>query len=165
MKRLTERLTAHFLSGQATRDEARIVVRHLLTQCLRCATGGRGQFFLPFQEVPLMTDAEAVAQAQLDILVRVLEMLGESLRRIDRELPPSPQEMSREDEGSGSDVTSEIHRAIQCALADHVNPVTAALRAASIYKPAAAPESKKRVRRPGKDRRKKKAGGLRKRKA
>jgi hypothetical protein len=113
-----------------------------------------------------MTDAEAVAQAQLDILVRVLEMLGDFLRRIDRELPPSPQEISREDQESDSDITSEIHRAIQCALADHVNPLTAALRAASIYKPVAAlPEGKKSARHSGKNRRKKKAGGLRKRKA
>ena len=111
-----------------------------------------------------MTDLEAVAQAQLDIILRVLEMIGDFLRRIDCGLPPSPQEMSREDLGSDSDVTSEIHRAIQCALADHVNPLIAELRAASVYKPAP-PESKKRVRRPGKGRRKKKAGELRKRKA
>lgn len=112
-----------------------------------------------------MTDAEAVAQAQLDILVRVLEMLGEFLRRIDRELPPSPQEISREDDESDSDVTSEIHRAIQCALADHVNPLTVALRAASVYTAAAPRESTKHVRRPGKDRRKKKNNRPRKRKA
>jgi hypothetical protein len=112
-----------------------------------------------------MTDAEAIAQAQLDILVQVLEMLGNFLRRIDRELPPSPQEISREDQGSDSDVTSEVHRAIQCALADHFNPLTASLRAASIYKPAAPLESKRHVRPPGKDRRKKKADRPRKRKA
>ena len=41
MERLTERLTAQFLFGQATRDETRVVVRHLLTQCPRCATLAR----------------------------------------------------------------------------------------------------------------------------
>jgi len=105
-----------------------------------------------------MTDAEAVAQAQLDIVLRVLEMLGDFLRRIDRGLPLSPQEISREDLESDSDVTSEIHRAIQCALADHVDPLIAGLRAASIYKVVVVePESGKRARRPRKDRRKKKA--------
>jgi hypothetical protein len=110
-----------------------------------------------------MTDAEAVAQAQLDILVRVLEMFGDFLRRIDRGLPPSPQERSKEDQGSDSDVTSEIRRAIQCALADHIDLLIAQLRAASVYKPAP-PESKKRVRRTKKDR-SKKADRPRKRKA
>jgi hypothetical protein len=41
MEHLTERLTAQFLSGQATRDEARVVVRHILTQCPHCATLAR----------------------------------------------------------------------------------------------------------------------------
>jgi hypothetical protein len=38
MEHLTERLTTQFLFDRATRNEARIVVRHLLTQCPRCAT-------------------------------------------------------------------------------------------------------------------------------
>lgn len=37
MDHLTERLTARFLFGRATGDEARTVVRHLLTQCPHCA--------------------------------------------------------------------------------------------------------------------------------
>jgi hypothetical protein len=113
-----------------------------------------------------MTDAEAVAQAQLDILVRVLEMFGDFLRRIDRGLPPSPQELSREDsEGCEPDITSEIHRTIQCALADHIDLLIAQLRAASLYKPVTVPpKSKKRVRRTKKDR-SKKADRPRKRKA
>ncbi|HEV7504549.1 MAG TPA: hypothetical protein VGS07_06540 [Thermoanaerobaculia bacterium] len=103
-----------------------------------------------------MTDAEAVAQAQLDILVRVVEMLGDFLRRIDRWLPPSPQDFSGEDQGNASDcdVTSEIHRAIQCALADHIDPLIVQLRAASIYKPSPS-ESGKRARRTKKDHSKK----------
>jgi hypothetical protein len=126
-----------------------------------------GPFPHPFPfEVPHMTDAEAVAQAQLDILVRVLEMFGDFLRRIDRGLPPSPQELSREDsEGCEPDITSEIHRTIQCALADHIDLLIAQLRAASLYKPVTVPpKSKKRVRRTKKDR-SKKADRPRKRKA
>src|SRR4051794_1210028 len=41
MEHLTERLTTQFLFGRATRDEVRAVVRHLLTQCPRCATLAR----------------------------------------------------------------------------------------------------------------------------
>jgi hypothetical protein len=36
MEHLTERLATQFLLGRATRDEARAVVRHLLTQCPHC---------------------------------------------------------------------------------------------------------------------------------
>jgi hypothetical protein len=48
MEHLTERLARRFLFGRATRDEARIVVRHLLTQCPRCATLARR---IPTEEV------------------------------------------------------------------------------------------------------------------
>jgi hypothetical protein len=112
-----------------------------------------------------MTDAGAVAQAQLYIVLRVLEMLGSALRWIDQALPPSPQELSREDfEGYEPDVTSEIRRVIQCVLADRIDPAIAELRAAYLYKPAP-PEIKKRSRRTKKDRSKKKAERLRERKA
>ncbi|MFY9821265.1 MAG: hypothetical protein WAM82_07775 [Thermoanaerobaculia bacterium] len=112
-----------------------------------------------------MTDAGAVAQDQLYIVLRVLEMLGSALRWIDQALPPSPQELSREDfEGYEPDITSEVRRVIQCVLADRIDPATAELRAASLYKPSP-PESKKRVRRTKKDRSKKKADRPRKQKA
>jgi len=112
-----------------------------------------------------MTDAGAVAQAQLCIVLRVLEMIGSALRWIHQALPPSPQELSREDfEGYEPDITSEIRRVIQCVLADRIDPAIAELRAASIYKPAP-PESRKRVRRTKKDRSKKKGKRLRERKA
>ena len=112
-----------------------------------------------------MTDAGAVAQAQIYIVLRVLEMIGSALRWIDEALPPSPQESSREDfEGYEPDVTSEVRRVVQCVLADRIDPAIAELRAAYLYQPAP-PESKKRGRRTKKDRSKKKAARLRERKA
>ena len=114
-----------------------------------------------------MTDAGAVAQAQLYIVLRILEMLGSALRWIDQALPPSPQELSREDfEGYEPDVTSEVRRVIQCVLADRIDPAIAELRAASLYKPPPLPqpENKESVRRTKKDRSKKKADRPRKRK-
>jgi hypothetical protein len=112
-----------------------------------------------------MTDAGTVAQAQLYIVLRVLEMLGSALRWIDQALPSSPQELSREDfEGYEPDVTSEVRRVIQCVLADRIDPAIAELRAASLYQPVP-PESKERARRTKKDRSKKKAERLRERKA
>jgi hypothetical protein len=104
-----------------------------------------------------MTDAGAVAQAQLYIVLRVLEILGSALRWIDEALPPSPQELSREDfEGYEPDITSEVRRVVQCVLADRIDPAIAELRAAYVYQPAtASPESNKRIRRTKKDRSKK----------
>lgn len=107
-----------------------------------------------------MTEAETAAQAQLEILVQVVEMLGDFLRRIDRWLPPSLQELSREDsEGDEPDVTSQVRRIIQCVLADRIDPAIAELRAACRYRPAPA-EGTKHVRRTKKDRTKKKADRL-----
>jgi hypothetical protein len=107
-----------------------------------------------------MTEAEAVAQARLDIIVKVLEILRNALQKIDQALPPSPQELSQDDHAGGDpDVTSEVRRVIQCVLTDRIEAAIAELMAASTYTPALAqPVSGGRVRRPGQARRKKKAG-------
>jgi hypothetical protein len=138
MEHLTKRLTRRFLFGRATKEEVRFVVRHLLTQCPHCAALTR--FILLGElspEVLLMSEAEAVAQAQLDLIVKVLEILHKALREIDATLPPSPQELSKDDHAEGDpDVTSEVRRVVQCVLTDRIDAAIMELTAASIYKPS-----------------------------
>ncbi|HEX4961369.1 MAG TPA: hypothetical protein VF173_11060 [Thermoanaerobaculia bacterium] len=108
-----------------------------------------------------MTEAEAVAQAKLAVVVGVFKILREELQRIASELPPSPQELSREDHaGDNPDVTNEIRRVIQCVLADRLNGGIMELAAAAIYRPV--PDHGAHARR---SRRKKKAGKARNQKA
>jgi len=84
-----------------------------------------------------MTEAEAVAQAQLDIIVRFLEIARKALRNIDATLSPSPQELSKDDHAEGDpDVTSEVRRVVQCVLTDSIDPAIKELTAASTYKPS-----------------------------
>ncbi len=84
-----------------------------------------------------MSEAEAVAQAQLDLIVKVLEILRKALRQIDATLPPSPQELSKDDHAEGDpDVTSEVRRVVQCVLTDRIDAAIRELTAASIYKPS-----------------------------
>jgi hypothetical protein len=84
-----------------------------------------------------MSEAEAVAQAQLDLIVKVLEILHKALREIDATLPPSPQELSKDDHAEGDpDVTSEVRRVVQCVLTDRIDAAIMELTAASIYKPS-----------------------------
>lgn len=82
-----------------------------------------------------MTEAEAVAQTRLDIVVKVMEILRNTLQGIDETLPPSPQELSQEEPlGTDPDVTSEVRRVVQCVLADRIDPALYELRKASLYK-------------------------------
>jgi hypothetical protein len=85
------------------------------------------------EEVPPMT--ETIAQAQLDVIARVLELLAKMMQGIADNLPPSPQELSTEDQvGEDLDVTSEIRRVVQCVLADHIASSIKEVRAVAIYK-------------------------------
>jgi hypothetical protein len=84
-----------------------------------------------------MSEAEAVAQAQLDIIVRFLEIARKALQNIDATLPPSPQELSKDDHTEGDpDVTSEVHRVVQCVLTDRIDAAIRELTTASTYKPS-----------------------------
>ena len=56
MEHLIERLTRRFLLGRATREEARFVVRHLLTQCPHCAALTR--FILLGERSPRLISSE-----------------------------------------------------------------------------------------------------------
>ncbi|HEX4962485.1 MAG TPA: hypothetical protein VF173_16745 [Thermoanaerobaculia bacterium] len=110
-----------------------------------------------------MTEAEAVAQAQLDIVVGVLKIARQELQKIALALPHSPQEFSHEDHtGEPPDVTNEVRRVIQCVLADRLDGAVRELSAAAIYRPVVVePESGTHGRQHGKGRRKKKAGKAR----
>ena len=71
-----------------------------------------------------MSEAEAVAQAQLDLIVKVLEIFRKALRQIDATLPPSPQELSKDDHAEGDpDVTKKARsgRVVQCVLTDRID--------------------------------------------
>jgi len=84
-----------------------------------------------------MSEAEAVAQAQLVIIVRFLEIARTALRNIDATLPPSPQELSKDDHAEGDlDVASEVRRVVQCVLTDRIDAAIRELTAASVYKPS-----------------------------
>ena len=84
----------------------------------------------------MRTEAEAVAQGQLQILARVLEMVRDYFLRIDQSLPPSPQELTGADLTEVEpDVTSEVRRIVQCIVTDHLDPAIADALAVSTYKP------------------------------
>jgi hypothetical protein len=76
-----------------------------------------------------------VAQAQIRIIVAVLKMIRDFLQSILAALPLSAQERNPQaDLDAEPGITSEIRGAVECALADCLNPMITALSAAAEYR-------------------------------
>ncbi|HEV7508746.1 MAG TPA: hypothetical protein VGS07_27955 [Thermoanaerobaculia bacterium] len=89
------------------------------------------------EETVDMSIGETVVQAQLRILVAILEMVRNVLPRMLAALPPSALEREPQaDLDAEPDVTSELRRVIECVLADCLEPAIRDLRAAAEYRPA-----------------------------
>lgn len=87
-----------------------------------------------------MSISEIVVQAQLRILIAILEMVRDVLPRMLAALPLSAQERDPQaDLDAEPDVTGELRRVIQCVLADCLEPAIRDLRAAAEYRLASAP--------------------------
>ena len=87
-----------------------------------------------------MSISEAVVQAQLRILIAILEMVRDVLPRMLAALPLSAQERDPQaDLDAEPDVTSELRRVIQCVLADCLEPAIRDLKAAAEYRLVSVP--------------------------
>jgi hypothetical protein len=125
-----------FLRGDLTREETRLVVRHLLTGCPACRQVTRRLWELGMKKTCmeggslLMTDIEA-AQARLREIVRDLETLKHRLTGVLASLPPSPAETDRLLEFEPADPGTGIRTVIQCVLHDSIEPAIGDLRDAA----------------------------------
>jgi hypothetical protein len=123
-----------FLRGEALRDDARAVVRHLLAGCGQCLAVTRPVWKL---EEPLGTNGgpEMIEGARQEMRATAgdLKSIRYRLLGVHAGIPPSPQEASREDLEGDPDVETELRTVIANGIQNCLDPLIDDLLAAAEY--------------------------------
>jgi hypothetical protein len=141
---------AGLFRGELPRDEAREIVRHLLTGCPGCLQvtrrlwslgEGPARIAISPQGEPRMTrknsaasKAEAAAQAQLKEIMEKLKAVEKEMREIHRSLdPPEGAPAGSGVDEDENDISTEIRSVIECVLTDSLGPAIRDLQAVVRY--------------------------------
>jgi hypothetical protein len=145
---------AGLFRGELPRDEARVIVRHLLTGCPDClqvtrwlwnlgevptriAISPQGELRMTRQNSPA-SEAEAAAQAQLKEIMEKLKAVEKEMREIHKSLDPPEDALTGAAAGSEvdedeNDLSTEIRSVIDCVLTDSLGPAIRDLQAVVRY--------------------------------
>jgi hypothetical protein len=133
-----EELLVRFVRGEASREESREAVRHLLAGCPECLQRTRRLWRLgdrPPREEKSMTEAEATAQDQLRAIAADLKAIRFHLQEVKAALPRSSEETAMLEGEVDMDVSTELQSVIECVLNDSIDPAIRSLLAAADYAP------------------------------
>jgi hypothetical protein len=151
-----------FLRGELPRDEARAVVRHLLTDCQRCVAIAR-QLSPPYNPLPELeamlremvaggeplydepihyprrdanvSKGEEAARAELRRIVEELDGIRARLVDLHGRLPVPAEETAMLVGEVEMDFPTEVRSVIECVLNDNLRPAIRDLAAAASYRP------------------------------
>jgi hypothetical protein len=147
----SEQDLAGFLRGALSRDQTRLIVRHLLTGCPDClqvtrrlwnlgevptriAISPQGELRMTRQNSPA-SEAEAAAQAQLKEIMEKLKAVEKEMREIHKSLDPreSARSGAAAESEADNDISTEIRSVIECVLTDSLGPAIRDLQAVVRY--------------------------------
>jgi hypothetical protein len=138
-----EDLLSRLMRGEATRAEAREIVRHLLTGCPKC----RELTSAAWNEMTVRSvhgrtgrmTALDLAKAQIGRMVESLYAIRYQLIGIQVSIPPTRQETSPEDLGNDPDAPTGIRAILANVLQDSLDPLIRDLETAARYEPRLGP--------------------------
>ena len=135
-----------FLAGEASGEERRAIVRHLLTGCRECVAVTRPVWLLAESPMRIFEDLEEAmadlqqAREQLRVAAGELEDLRIRLLLLQASLPLTPADTSPEDVEEPPTPASEMHATLGCVVRDYLEPLIRDLRAAGGAGPWKAPD-------------------------
>jgi hypothetical protein len=141
-----------FLRCELTREQARTIVRHLLSGCPQCQEVAAGAWTGAAQALKqvstwrkrvgcrrgreeAMTEDEALAQSELREIIKVLSTQCLRLEGIHDRLPVAPNEDAMLQGEAELDVATEVRGAIECVLHEQLRPAISGLQGAATYRP------------------------------